>query len=114
MVMCRFTVPLKELVAYRASMGRSFNWVSSSGTDFNADFGVTFPGKSDPDGLGYNYSGTVQGEEMPGVSIFAKLDGGGVAHVYSTCSRGLDIVNNACNTLDFTMAWLRRHDRYAS
>jgi predicted dithiol-disulfide oxidoreductase (DUF899 family) len=116
--------PLEKLFAYRDRMGWSFEWVSSSGSDFNIDFGVTFPGKSDPNGFGYNYSGKVAGEEMPGLSVFAKLDDGGVAHAYSTYSRGLDIVNGAYNILDltpkgrdeggldFTMAWLRRHDRY--
>jgi predicted dithiol-disulfide oxidoreductase (DUF899 family) len=116
--------PLKTLDAYRKRMGWSFNWVSTAGNGFGVDFGVTFPDKENPTGLGYNYSGEPRGEEMPGVSTFLKLDDGRIAHTYSTYGRGLDILNMAYNLLDLTamgrheedlpwpMAWVRRRDRY--
>jgi len=116
--------PLKTLQAYRKRMGWSFDWVSTNGNGFGTDFGVTFPDKEDTTGLGYNYSGRVFGEEMPGVSTFLKLPDGRIAHTYSAYGRGLDILNMAYNLLDLTamgrheddlpwpMAWVRRRDRY--
>ena len=73
---------------------------------------------------GYNYSGHAPEGEMPGLSVFYRLDDGGVAHAYSTYARGLDIINTTYNLLDmtpkgrdedglpWTMAWVHRHDRY--
>jgi predicted dithiol-disulfide oxidoreductase (DUF899 family) len=116
--------PLERLEAYKKRMGWSFNWVSTAGNGFGEDFGVTFPDKQDPAGNGYNYTGRVFGEEMPGVSTFLKLDDGRIAHTYSTFGRGLDMLNMAYNLLDLTamgrheddlpwpMAWVRRRDRY--
>ncbi|TCD16407.1 DUF899 domain-containing protein [Oricola cellulosilytica] len=116
--------PLEKLIEYRQRMGWSFRWVSSRDGSFSRDFAVTFPGKSDPTGRGYNYSGKVFGEEMPGLSAFLRLKDGGIGHAYSTYARGLDIINGAYNILDltplgrqeegqeYTMAWLRRRDRY--
>src|SRR5581483_4128185 len=34
--------PLAEIEAYKKRMGWKFKWVSSYGTDFNQDFGVSF------------------------------------------------------------------------
>src|SRR5579863_10061295 len=34
--------PLAKLLAYKARMGWRFDWVSSYGSDFNYDFGVSF------------------------------------------------------------------------
>jgi len=34
--------PLSEIERFRRRMGWQFKWVSSHGTDFNRDFGVTF------------------------------------------------------------------------
>ncbi|WP_428687573.1 DUF899 domain-containing protein [Roseibium sp.] len=118
--------PLEKLNAYSKRMDWTFNWVSTAGNGFGKDFGVTFPDKTDPTGLGYNYSGQVFGEEMPGVSTFLKLDDGRIGHSYSTYGRGLDILNMAYNLLDLTpmgrheeglqwpMAWVRRRDRYGA
>jgi predicted dithiol-disulfide oxidoreductase (DUF899 family) len=121
---CVSNAPLDRLLAYRDRMGWSFRWVSARDSTFSKDFAVTFPGKSDPAGRGYNYIGKVFGEEMPGVSTFIRLDDGGIGHAYSAFARGLDIINGAYNILDltplgrqedgldFTMAWLRRNDCY--
>jgi predicted dithiol-disulfide oxidoreductase (DUF899 family) len=62
--------------------------------------------------------------ESPGLSVFTLADDGSVFHTYSCYARGLDAFNSAYQLLDltplgrnedelpFTMAWLRRHDRY--
>jgi len=108
---------LPRLLAYRSRMGWSFPWVSSSGSDFNLDFGVS-------DSPIYNYapSDSPQ-EELPGLSAFAQRDGE-VFHTYSCYARGLDAFNGAYQLLDLTpkgrdedglewpMAWLHRHDAY--
>lgn len=126
--------PNRQLVVYHfmfgetweegCRMGWTFDWASTAGNGFGVDFRVTFPGKADPSGEGYNYSGELDGEEMPGISTFLKLDDGRVAHSYSTYGRGIDIVNVAYNLLDMTpmgrheddlphtMSWVRRRDRY--
>lgn len=121
------TAPLDKLQAYQKRMGWTFNWVSSGSSSFNNDFGVSFPGKEDPSGRGYNYSGNPVGiEELPGVSAFVKLDDGRIAHSYSTYGRGLDILNMAYNLLDLThlgrnekdlpyaQAWVKRRDQYGT
>ncbi len=121
---------LEKLENYKKRLNWSFNWVSiaQNGHDngFGADFGVTFPDKQDPTGLGYNYTGRVFGEEMPGVSTFLKLPDGRIAHAYSTYGRGIDGLNMAYNLLDLTpmgrheenlsypMAWVRRRDMYGA
>ncbi len=118
--------PLERLEAYRKRMGWTFAWASTAGNSFGIDFGVTFPGKEDPTGRGYNYSGqgTTFSEELPGLSTFLKLDDGRIGHSYSTYGRGLDILNMAYNMLDMTplgrhegdlpyaQAWVRRRDMY--
>jgi predicted dithiol-disulfide oxidoreductase (DUF899 family) len=118
--------PLAEIEAYRKRMGWHFPWASSSGNDFNFDFGVSF--KLDGNGKArgiYNYSEQeLTSDEMPGLSAFYKDENGEVFHTYSTYARGLDIIVGTYNFLDlapkgrdedklpWTMAWVRRHDEY--
>jgi predicted dithiol-disulfide oxidoreductase (DUF899 family) len=109
--------PLDRLMAYRSRMGWTFPWVSSLGSDFNLDFGVS-------EATTYNYVPVADPvEEMPGLSAFAQRDGD-VFHTYSCYSRGIDAFNGAYQLLDLTpkgrdeeglphsMAWLHRHDAY--
>ncbi len=111
------TAPLEKLHAYRARMGWSFPWVSSAGSTFNRDYGVSHAST-------YNYRPVEQlMEESPGLSVFAR-HAGRVFHTYSCYARGLDAFNTAYALLDvtpkgrdedelpWTMAWLRRHDQY--
>ena len=115
--------PLAKLEAYRKRMGWTFRWVSSAGSDFNFDFGVSFA--QDGQAHDYNYgSEKFDGEEKPGVSAFRRGDAGAIYHTYSTYGRGLDVLNGAYHLLDITakgrdeaelpwsMAWVKRHDRY--
>lgn len=121
--------PLDELKAYQGRMGWSFPWYSSAGSSFNYDMGVSFtPEDMESGDARYNF-GTLPafGEELPGISIFTKQPGGDGERVfltYQTFSRGLDMLNGAYHMLDltpkgrdeqdldFSMAWLRRHDSY--
>jgi predicted dithiol-disulfide oxidoreductase (DUF899 family) len=118
--------PLSTLEAYRERMGWGFKWVSSHGNDFNFDYQVSFTAEALAQG-GPNYNfGTVpfEGEEAPGISVFAKNEMGELFHTYSCYARGLDMLNGAYHYMDlvpkgrdedelpYTMAWLRRHDQY--
>ena len=83
--------PLATLEEYRARMGWTFRWVSSHGSDFNFDFGVS--GTAERPNREYNLA-PVTGEqtgEWPGMSAFALHDGV-VHHAYSAHSRGIDAV----------------------
>jgi predicted dithiol-disulfide oxidoreductase (DUF899 family) len=116
--------PLAKLQAYKQRMGWTFPWASSLGSDFNADFGVTFTEDQQRDGgIEYNYereaalewrgdegpvaemaatSGTdvaTYTRERPGMSAFA-LDRGAVYHTYSAYARGLDALWGMYQWLD--------------
>jgi predicted dithiol-disulfide oxidoreductase (DUF899 family) len=118
--------PLAELQAFKARMGWRFRWVSSYGSDFNADHHVSFTTDEMARGkVEYNYEMTeFPSEEAPGISAFYKDGDGTVFHTYSAYARGLDMLVGAYNVLDlapkgrdeaglpWTMAWVRHHDRY--
>ncbi|MBY0324291.1 MAG: DUF899 domain-containing protein [Reyranella sp.] len=117
--------PLGEIERFRERMGWKFPWVSSYGTDFNRDFHVTFTAEEKENGTGdYNFGSKPPGQEMPGISVFWKDDDGEVFHTYSTYGRGVEVMMHTYNLLDltpkgrdeegldFTMAWVRHHDRY--
>jgi predicted dithiol-disulfide oxidoreductase (DUF899 family) len=117
--------PLPEIERFRQRMGWQFRWVSSHGTDFNRDFDVSFTADEIARGeADYNFGGTPPGQEMPGVSAFYKDDAGEVFHTYSTWGRGVEVMMHTYrlldltpkgrdeDALDFTMAWVRHHDRY--
>ena len=86
---------LDNIERYRKRMGWSFKWLSSSGSDFNFDYRVSFAPVDD--------------------EIF---------HTYSTYARGIDMLNTAYHYLDIVpkgrgeddgppQHWVRRHDEYA-
>jgi predicted dithiol-disulfide oxidoreductase (DUF899 family) len=64
--------PLAKIEAFKKRMGWRFKWVSSYGSDFNADFQVSFTKDEMAQGkVNYNY--TMQefpSEEAPGNSVF--------------------------------------------
>ena len=63
-------------------------------------------------------------EELPGMSVFARGQDGGVYHTYSSYGRGIDMINGTYHLLDmvpkgrdeaslpWNQAWVRRHDEY--
>ena len=124
-VVSRATLP--EIEAFKKRRGWRFNWVSSSGSDFNFDYHVSFSKDDKAKGkVYYNYDMTdFPSEEAPGTSVFYKNEAGEIFHTYSSYARGLDILLCAYNYLDLTpkgrdedglahpMAWVRHHDRYA-
>jgi predicted dithiol-disulfide oxidoreductase (DUF899 family) len=109
--------PLAKLQAFKRRMGWSFEWASSSGTDFNFDFQATHTEAEQYSGaVKYNFRtedmrpslergktmpalvalaagvGTdwpTFRREAPGVSAFV-LEDGAVYHTYSGYARGLD------------------------
>jgi predicted dithiol-disulfide oxidoreductase (DUF899 family) len=118
--------PLPEIEAFKKRMGWQFEWVSSSGNDFNFDYHVSFSKDEKAKGkVYYNYEMMdFPSEEAPGASVFYKNDAGEIFHTYSSYARGLDILIGTYNFLYFTpkgrdedglshsMAWVRHHDRY--
>jgi predicted dithiol-disulfide oxidoreductase (DUF899 family) len=124
-VVSRATMP--EIEAFKKRMGWKFQWISSFGTDFNYDYHVSFKPEEKAGGqVYYNYGFTeFPSEEGPGLSVFANDAAGEIFHTYSAYARGLDILVGTYNFLDlvpkgrdedglnFTMSWVRHHDRYA-
>jgi predicted dithiol-disulfide oxidoreductase (DUF899 family) len=118
--------PLDRLEAFKRRMGWRFTWVSSSGTDFNFDFNVSFTKAQMATGaVDYNFDRReFPSGEAPGLSVFVKDEHDQVFHTYSSYARGLDLLVGAYNYLDlapkgrdedalpYTMAWVRHHDRY--
>jgi len=95
--------PLEKLLAFRKRMGWSFEWVSSEGSDFNRDFGVSIDEQEFADGKAvYNYASFTSGPtgELPGISIFVTDEDGSIYHSYSTYARGLETTMAAYNFLD--------------
>ena len=84
--------PLEKLTAFKQRMGWHFPWVSSGGSDFNRDFGVSFSKEEVASGAkAYNFGTTAaHGEENPGLSLFYKDSSGAIFHTYSTYGRGLE------------------------
>lgn len=117
--------PLPTLLAYKQRMGWDLPWISSLGSDFNFDYGVSFTPEQQHAGAIYNYGPIAEpNDELHGLSVFAKDAGGAVFHTYSCYARGLDPLNAAYQLMDLTpkgrdedrlewpTAWLRRHDSY--
>jgi predicted dithiol-disulfide oxidoreductase (DUF899 family) len=118
--------PLARIEAFKKRMGWSFRWVSSSGTDFNYDYHVSFTPEAIRTGtVIYNYAkADMDMSDREGVSVFFRDEKGDVYHTYSTYARGIDILNGAYHfldlvpkgrdedQLDFTQSWVRYHDRY--
>lgn len=116
--------PFGKLAAYKQRMGWNFKWVSSSETDFNLDYQVSFT----PEELAKKkalYNFTLQNPDSPqreGVSVFYKDPTGRVFHTYSTYARGIDMFMVDYHYLDLVPKgrdegkrgpfWVRRHDEY--
>jgi predicted dithiol-disulfide oxidoreductase (DUF899 family) len=116
--------PYPKLAAYRKRMGWDFKWVSSSGTNFNFDYGVSFTEEElATKHAVYNFTTVRPGmPEREGVSVFYKDPAGRVFHTYSTYARGIDMLNAAYHYIDLApkgrdegdrnQFWVRRHDEY--
>ncbi len=126
--------PLANLEVYKQRMGWKVPWVSSSGTSFNADFGLSTD-EGEPSGTRSTAEGSPQGasgeHETFGLSVFLH-DGDAIYHTYFTTDRALEAVDTNFTLLDWTplgrqetwedsppgwpqsepYAWWRRHDEY--
>ena len=114
---------LEKIERYRARMGWTFPWVSSHGSDFNYDFGVSFTAEQRDQPV-YNFGTLAPGlSDREGVSVLVKDDDGAIYRTYSTYARGIDLLNTAYNFLDLVplgrgeqgkdpQYWVRRHDEY--
>jgi predicted dithiol-disulfide oxidoreductase (DUF899 family) len=129
-LMCVSQAPYSKLVVYKKRMGWRFPWVSSQGSDFNYDYGVSFTKEQiEAVRLSYNYrimeEKRYMSEELPGLSVFYKDPSGQIFHTYSTYARGLDPIIGANHFLDLTpkgrnerdadgkmVEWVKRHDQY--
>ena len=109
--------PLEQLRPYKRRMGWQFPWVSSSGSDFNFDFGVSFTKEQQqgeasstttarsirrrcfkPGGGPVAQNAAATGTDVagytrqaPGMSAFA-LDDDAVYHTYSSFARGVEFL----------------------
>jgi len=109
--------PIAKIEGYKKRMGWTFPWLSSAGSDFNRDFGVT----------------TNEGETEGAVSVFLR-NGEKVYRSYFTTGRGVEAIGSVWTLLDLTplgrqelweaspanwpqtkpYVWWRRHDEYES
>jgi predicted dithiol-disulfide oxidoreductase (DUF899 family) len=116
--------PLAKIDAYKGRMGWRFPWVSSFGSEFNADYGVSFSEADLAKGsVFYNFAeidSRQANDELPGLSAFIKEDDG-VYHTYSSYARGPEELIGTLMILDRapkgrnekrTMDFVRRHDEY--
>jgi predicted dithiol-disulfide oxidoreductase (DUF899 family) len=76
--------PLANIQPYKQRMGWTMPWVSSGGSDFNIDFGVT-----------------VDGRETFGLSVFFR-DGDSIYRSYFTAGRGVETLGTVWTFLDLT------------
>ena len=92
--------PLANLERWKAKKGWDVPWYSSSGTDFNYDFGATidesvttgehnYRTKAEYEAMGSEFFSSDQPFDMPGRSCFLLVDGR-VFHTYSQYARGLE------------------------
>jgi len=116
--------PYAALRAYQQRMGWGFKWVSSSGSDFNFDYHVSFtPEEMAAKRAFFNYTmRDPRAREREGHSIFYKDASGEVFHTYSCYDRGNDKLNVHYHYLDLVPKgrneegrgpfWVRRRDEY--
>ncbi len=93
--------PFAHIDQIKRRLGWTFPWVSSLGSDFNFDFGVSFKKEDIAAGRAiFNYGKS--SEDMMGASIFARSETGEVFHTYSTHARGIENLMGAFMWLDLT------------
>ncbi|MCO5731903.1 thioredoxin family protein [Rhizobium sp. SSA_523] len=126
-LVCVSRAPLDKIEAYKTRMGWRFPWVSSYGSRFNHDFGVSFtPEELASGSVFYNFRDTPSAQahdELPGQSAFFKDETGQIFHTYSSYARGGEEMLGTMMILDqaplgrnedSTMNFVKRHDEYES
>ena len=119
--------PIGKLIAYGNRLGWKAPWASSLNNDFNFDYHVSFTKDELASGsIYYNFADSAdaashESDELPGLSVFYKDEGGTVYHTYSSYARGNEEVIGAFIYLDLTpkgrnegeiMDWVKRNDEY--
>jgi predicted dithiol-disulfide oxidoreductase (DUF899 family) len=117
--------PLDEVLAYKRRMGWAFPWVSSNGSRFNHDYGVSFtPEQLAAPTVTYNYADLPPdraNDELFGLSAFYRDADGSIFHTFSSYARGPESLIGTLMILDRaplgrneqgTMSFVRRHDEY--
>lgn len=119
--------PWSRIAPFKARMGWRFRWVSSAGSNFNYDFGVSFRPEDMASGEAvYNYRRcSPELEDFGGTSAFYRDDDGTIFHTYSTFARGDERMMGIYAYLDIAPLgrnetgpngdlgdWVRHHDRY--
>jgi len=95
--------PFGRIAHVKQVLGWTFPWVSSHGSDFNFDFGVSFKKEDISAGrASFNYGTPIKSEDMMGASIFARNERGEIFHTYSTFARGIENLMGAFMWLDLT------------
>jgi predicted dithiol-disulfide oxidoreductase (DUF899 family) len=107
---------LQRIEQVKRVLGWSFPWVSSHGSDFNFDFGVSFKKPDIAAGRAvFNYGTPIKSsEDMMGASIFARNERGDVFHTYSTFARGIENLMGAFMWLDLTPKGRHQFDDHRS
>lgn len=128
------SAPLAKLQAYKQRMGWHLPWVSAAGTDFNLDYGGSYPPEATggldeaalPPIVASNAKATgtdIRGylSEAPAMSAFSLADGT-VFQTYTTTWRGVEFLMPYYPILDRApkgrdegdawQLWIRRHDEY--
>jgi len=115
--------PLPKIEAYKERMGWKFDWVSSYGSDFNYDFGVSFHKEDIKAGKAiYNFAPLdFEMDELHGLTVFYKDEDGNIYRTFSQYARGDEDRISTYVFLDRTpkgrgeksaMDWVKRHDEY--
>jgi predicted dithiol-disulfide oxidoreductase (DUF899 family) len=96
--------PIERIEQVKRVLGWTFPWVSSHGSDFNFDFGVSF--RKDDIAAGratFNYGTPIKrSEDMMGASIFVRSEDGEIYHTYSAFARGIENLMGTFMWLDLT------------
>jgi predicted dithiol-disulfide oxidoreductase (DUF899 family) len=95
---------LKRIEQVKRVLGWTFPWVSSHGSDFSFDFGVSFKKENIAAGRAvFNYGTPIESsEDMMGTIIFARNESGELFYTYSTFARGIENLMGAFMWLDLT------------
>ncbi len=111
--------PLPVLEAYKRRMGWDVQWVSSAGSDFDADFFEYMHVPTRRRDYGSGSGSMLDVMELMALSCFVLADGV-VHHTYSTYDRGTEALNATWQLLDRTAGgrgedfsgWPRKRDEY--
>lgn len=118
--------PYAKLAAFKEKLGWQFPWYSCGPDGFARDFGVEFT--AGDKSAEYNFvpkpAGAKDMTDLPGVSVFAKLQDGAIFHTYSCYARGIEQINPTYGLIDlvpkgrdeaglpFDMAWVKLRTEY--